>query len=115
MFRHLLIPIFVLSLFSCCAYAQPAQRHKIAWDGLGRDPNLPPVTSHAKNISAGHPDDPNAKRQNMIAALRPYSQAWWVVHDEIEAENDRRISSRLVICQGCIPHVTPQDVTGSIP
>ncbi len=34
----------------------------------------------------------------MLGTLRPYSDAWWAVHDEIEAENDRQLGTKLVIC-----------------
>ena len=51
----------------------------------------------------------------MLGTLQPYSEAWWAVHDEIEAENDRQLGTRLVICPRCVQ--APQqgeDVTGSI-
>lgn len=51
----------------------------------------------------------------MLGTLRPYSEAWWAVHDEIEAENDKQLGTKLVICPRCVQ--SPQqgeDVTGSI-
>lgn len=50
----------------------------------------------------------------MLATLRPYSDAWWAVHDEIEAENDRQLGSKLVICHSCVTQPPGQEVTGSI-
>ncbi|WP_347337221.1 hypothetical protein [Bradyrhizobium centrolobii] len=50
----------------------------------------------------------------MLATLRPYSDAWWAVHDEIEAENDRQLESKLMICRRCAPPAPREDVTGSI-
>ncbi|MFD0609401.1 hypothetical protein ACFQZO_04360 [Bradyrhizobium sp. GCM10027634] len=50
----------------------------------------------------------------MLTKLRPYSDAWWAVHDEIEAENDRQLGSKLVICRSCVAQPPSEDTTGSI-
>jgi hypothetical protein len=51
----------------------------------------------------------------VLGTLRPYSDAWWAVHDEIEAENDKQLGSKLVICRRCVPSPRPsEDTTGSI-
>lgn len=51
----------------------------------------------------------------MLGTLRPYSDAWWAVHDEIEAENDRQLGTKLMICRRCRPSPPPsEDVTGSV-
>ena len=51
----------------------------------------------------------------MLSTLRPYSEAWWAVHDEIEAENDKRLGTKLVICPRCVPSPqSSEDATGSI-
>ena len=50
----------------------------------------------------------------MLATLRPYSDAWWAVQDEIEAENDRQLGSKLVICRSCGAQPPSEDTTGSI-
>lgn len=50
----------------------------------------------------------------MLSTLRPYSDAWWAVHDEIEAENDRQLGSKLVICRSCVTQPPSEDTTGSI-
>lgn len=51
----------------------------------------------------------------MLGTLRPYSEAWWAVHEEIQAENDRQLGSKLVICPRCVDS-SPlrEDVTGSV-
>ena len=50
----------------------------------------------------------------MLGTLRPYSDAWWAVQDEIEAENDKQLGSKLVICRSCVPQAPSEDTTGSI-
>ena len=50
----------------------------------------------------------------MLTTLRPYSDEWWAVHDEIEAENDRQLGSKLVICRSCVTEPRSEDTTGSI-
>ncbi|MFC4936970.1 MULTISPECIES: hypothetical protein [Bradyrhizobium] len=50
----------------------------------------------------------------MLATLRPYSDAWWAVQDEIEAENDRQLGSKLVICPSCVTRPPNEETTGSI-
>ncbi|SDG67075.1 hypothetical protein SAMN05216338_100226 [Bradyrhizobium sp. Rc2d] len=50
----------------------------------------------------------------MLGTLRPYSDAWWAIHDEIEAENDKQLGTKLVICPRCVQPAPPDgDVTGS--
>lgn len=110
----------VFVLLSFCAVlivytVAPAQeRRPIAWDGLGQDPNRPPVSKRRMINRAPAAIDPNQEREKVLATLRPYSDAWWAVHDEIEAENDRQIGSKLVICRTCVTHPPSEDVTGSI-
>jgi hypothetical protein len=112
---------FVLLTFCAalmgCAAAQ--ERRPIAWDGLGQNPNQVPHRSSATKRRAANPApaaaDSNRERERVLGTLRPYSDAWWVVHDEIEAENDRQLGTRLVICPRCVPSSPPsEDVTGSI-
>ncbi|MGY8637453.1 hypothetical protein RAD15_33785 [Bradyrhizobium sp. 14AA] len=46
--------------------------------------------------------------------MSPYSGAWWVVHDEIEAEHDRQLAEKLIICRDCLPSINPAETTGSL-
>ncbi|WP_407120766.1 hypothetical protein [Bradyrhizobium sp. STM 3561] len=93
----------------------PAQeRRPIAWDGLGKDPNRPHVAKRGVTDHALTASDPNQERERVLGTLRPYSEAWWAVHDEIQAENDRQLGSKLVICPRCLEPSPREDVTGSI-
>ncbi|WP_028138410.1 hypothetical protein [Bradyrhizobium japonicum] len=100
-----------------CAVAPAQERRPIAWDGLGQDPNKSPRRLHTAKPRATNPapaaSDPNQERQRVLDALRPYSEAWWAVHDEIEAENDRKLGTKLVICPRCVQPRQDEDVTGS--
>ena|SRR5437764_1023407 len=60
-----------------------------AWDGLGQDPNRPSVTKRRVTNQAAAASDPNQERERVLGTQRPYSDAWWAVHDEIEAENEQ--------------------------
>ena len=114
MARHILVLLSFCAALAGCASAPAAEGRSIAWDGLGQDPNRPVVTKHR---AANHPapdSDPNLERQRVLATLRPYSDAWWAVQDEIEAENDRQLGSKLVICRSCVAQPPNEDTTGSI-
>lgn len=114
MARQILVLLSFCAALAGCAAAPAAERRPIAWDGLGQDPNRPTA---AKRRLANHPSpesDPNLERQRVLATLRPYSDAWWAVHDEIEDENDRQLGSKLVICRSCVMQRPAEDVTGSI-
>jgi hypothetical protein len=58
--------------------------------------------------------DSNAARQRVLNSLQPYSAAWWIVHDEIEPEEQRRVNKKIVICRACAPTASPEDRTGSV-
>lgn len=113
MLERILAVLFLLTALSGCASAQPKQG-RIAWDGLGRDPNLSAPTKH-RVASVPVARDPNIERESVLATMRPYSEAWWVVHDEIETEKDRQIGRKLVICEGCFTRTPADDTTGSVP
>jgi hypothetical protein len=72
-----------------------------AWDGMGRDPNLPPPRRAAPVSGASNEADDDHKREQVLATLRPYSAAWWAVREEIESGQDARLDRKLVICRGC--------------
>lgn len=108
------ITIVITILLAGCASAPSTTTTSIAWDGLGRDPKLTLVKRHAQRVAfATRRDSPNVDREKVLATLRPYSDAWWIVHDEIDAENDRQLNSKLLICRGCLAR--DNDVTGSVP
>jgi hypothetical protein len=91
-------------LLASCATAPEMKSGMMAWDGLGRYPNPP---SHKKLVKNAPSSDTNIERERTLATFRPYSEAWWVVHDEIEVENDRQLGAKLVICRGCFDRVPP--------
>lgn len=120
MARHLSAIIILSLVVSGCASAPPSPAYgQFAWDGLGQDPNRP--VRHYKRRPAAVPArtadklaDPNIERQKALATLRPYSTAWWVVQDEIEAEEQKRISAKLVICRTCLPPPGRDEFTASV-
>jgi len=96
-----------------CASAQAPESVPFAWDGLGQDPNKP-LRNTKRVVRLPAKPDPNAGRRKMLNTLEPYSAAWWIVHDEIEAEEQRRVNNRIVICRACAPTASPEDHTGSV-
>jgi len=114
MMRHGFILLTFCAALAGCTAAPAAERRPIAWDGLGQDPNRHAVTKRRLVDHAPAESDPNLERQRVLATLRPYSDAWWAVHDEIEAESDRQLGSKLVICPRCVAQPPSEDTTGSI-
>ena len=114
MTRYILVLLTFYAALAGCTTAPAAERRPLAWDGLGRDPNHPTVTKRHVANNAAPERDPNLERQRVLATLRPYSDAWWAVHDEIEAENDRQLGSKLVICRHCVAEPPSEETTGSI-
>ena len=53
-----------------------------AWDGSGRNPNLPRSTTGYRKVLADE-GAPNHEREKILTSLRPNSAAWWAVHDQI--------------------------------
>ena len=114
MARHVIVLLSFCAALAGCAAAAAAERRPIAWDGLGQDPNRPVVTKRRLANHAPPDSHSNLDRQRVLSTLRPYSDAWWAVHDEIEAENDKQLGSKLVICPRCVAKPPSEDVTGSI-
>lgn len=117
MMRHGFVLLTFCAALMGCAVAQ--ERRPIAWDGLGQDPNKSSNRPHIAKRRATNPapaaSDSNRERERVLGTLRPYSEAWWAVHDEIEAENDRQLGTKLVICPRCVQSSPPsEDATGSI-
>jgi hypothetical protein len=99
--RHFLVALIAMHFVAVgCASAQAPVGGRFAWDGLGQDPNKP--LRNAKRIMRlpAKPDS-NAARQRVLNSLQPYSAAWWIVHDEIEAEEQRFVNKKIVICRAC--------------
>jgi len=97
-----------------CARTPSPTMTSVAWDGFGDDPNRSVVKRQTRQnpALARRGGNSNLEREKTLATLRPYSDAWWVVHDEIEAENDRQLNSKLAICRGCIDQ--KEETTGSV-
>jgi len=69
-----------------------------------------------KRVSvAADADSATRTRQEVHSSPRPYSAAWWAVRDEIEADYDKRLAQKLVICSGCLHDPSVDVVTGTIP
>jgi hypothetical protein len=115
MMRQSLVLLTFCAALMGCAAAPAQERRSIAWDGLGQNPNRSPVTKRRVTNPVPARADPNQERERVLGTLRPYSEAWWAVQDEIEAENDRQLGAKLVICPRCVqPSPSGEDVTGSI-
>ena len=118
MMRHGFILLAFGAALMGCAAAPAQERRPIAWDGLGqnpnRAPNRPSVTKRRVASQTPAESDPNHEREKVLSTLRPYSEAWWAVHDEIEAEKERQLGAKLVICRHCAPSPPSEDATGSI-
>ena len=115
--RHGFVLLTFCAVLMGCATAPAQERRPIAWDGLGQNPNhaRSSVTKRRAANPTSAQDNPNQERERVLGTLRPYSEAWWAVHDEIEAENDRQLGAKLVICPRCVQSSPPgEDVTGSI-
>ncbi|KWV54285.1 hypothetical protein AS156_00710 [Bradyrhizobium macuxiense] len=89
----LLLPI---ALGACAQYAQygmttttPSGPGPLAWDGAGRDPNLPPPQRHARNASPA------------VAQSADVQQA-------ASADDDDQLARKLVICSTCIKQPAAQ-------
>lgn len=120
--RHFFPLVVVCFLVSGCATAPPPPpiaHGGLAWERPGRAPlaatarqkRHPAITAAPKKTDW---PDPNTDREKVLATLRPYSAAWWVVQNEIDAEEQRRINAKLVICRSCLQKGDPEDHTASV-
>lgn len=109
-----IIVLFAVALLVGCAARPIPHKGPLAWDGLGHNPNIP-VARHPSGASVSTMlKDTDVERERAMATIRPYSEAWWVVHDAIEAENDRRLTAKLIICHSCVTNNLRRDATGSV-
>ena len=118
-FTRIALLLLQIALCSCTA---PAARmnfdtslksRMFAWDGSGHDPNLPRARVKRGGYQTNE-DDSNRTREKVFVSLHPYSAAWWAAHDEIEADNDKRLARKLVICDSCLQRSSQVDVTGTV-
>lgn len=122
--RQFLPLVAICLIVSGCATAPPPSSvsERFARDGLGHPPKRLALTVRERHRPSAatasrqpREADPNADREKVLATLHPYSAAWWVVRDEIDAEEQRRINAKLVICRSCLQKKgSPEDYTGSV-
>jgi len=128
MHRHARVFLALLST-TLCGCAAPAARDTFA-------PSASKAGSHARVglVGRDHPtgrqqrsqsfrglparvvgaDEADKEREKVLTTLRPYSAAWWTVHDEMEAATDSQLNRKLVICRGCFAPTATEDQTGSL-
>jgi hypothetical protein len=108
---RLFLFIAVSSLVTGCASTAPSVGGRLSWEG--QDPYKP--IHKPKLLAKPSPSvpDPNAEREKLLATVPLYSAAWVVLHNQIEAEEDRRLKNKLLICRGCFAKAD-QDSTGSL-
>ncbi|WP_246755787.1 hypothetical protein [Bradyrhizobium sp. CCBAU 53338] len=108
----------VLSIWGAgCATFEPVRAgstRSVSWDGLGRNPNQARPAARRAMAASPTPVDRIGERERALTTLRPYSSAWWAVHDEIEGERDRQLAEKLVICRDCLPDFNAAEATGSV-
>lgn len=97
-----------LALAGCAAAPQAGltpsfKPARFAWDGAGEDPNQPRAAAPARGTVRSAA---TAERSHAEASHAPNSREWWQARDGIEAgidaSNDARVNSALVICRGCL-------------
>lgn len=114
MLRHFTSLIAVGCLLSNCATTPPPVCQSIGWSEYGRALAKPVRhTRHVANQAPAKPD-PSIESDKALANLRPYSSAWWAMREQIDAEEQRHLNAKLVICRGCLPTTEDLgDLTGS--
>lgn len=112
---HVLLLAFALS--GCVTYGlnghHAGPKGAYAWDGSGRDPNLPSrirrsTASSKVAVVAVAPSENEAAS----TALPKYSSEWWAAQHNVEMNADAELAKTLIICRGCI--AADVDQTGSI-
>jgi hypothetical protein len=112
MIRHFSILTAIGLVLSACA-STPSSNGPVAWNGSSQHPNKHPRHKQSLAKASLTKPDPDTEKEKILATLRPYSREWFVLHDEIEAEEDKRIKGKLVICRGCFSK-PDEDFTGSL-
>jgi hypothetical protein len=116
MIRHFLSLIVTGCLLSDCASHSPVNG-AIGWNAYYRAVAKPvrhkPHVHHVATEIRSKPD-PNIENEKALADLRPHSADWWAMRDQINAEEQRSLTAKLLICRGCLPTTEdPGERTGS--
>jgi hypothetical protein len=99
-FKHALALVPVYMFLSGCASTSFPGDVPMTSAGLQQGDYLPEATDlHPKKIIAR--PDPESKREAALATLKPHSAEWEVLHDQIEADREKRLNAQLRICSGC--------------
>ena len=117
MLRRIPLMLLAVALSGCAEQTvriqPPLSRNMIGRDGLGHDRNrLQSPLARGQPVLASHTAD--SEREKVLATLRPYSAAWWIVHDAIEADREKELTKKLAICRGCSLRSSEEDRTGSV-
>jgi len=96
-----------------CADAPPWKGGPVA---SGRSDLPPHQSSRRRTANEAHAaPDPVIAEDDLLNTLDPRSAAWRIASDKIEADRDRRLAAKLVICRGCFPATRDnKDATASI-
>lgn len=102
--RYALSLTSVCAVLAGCATAPSLKEASAAWNGVGQDENAIAASDlHSKASSSCPRCNLDAKRKTALARLEPDSAEWLVLHDEIEADREKRLKAQLRICDGCLP------------
>jgi hypothetical protein len=112
MLRRLLLFLSIALVIGGCASTPPRPAERLASNGLGQSKKSQ-HGEHRLRVTTPAQPDPNKEREKVLATLREYSAEWVALRKEIEAEEDRRLKAKLVICRGCLPK-EDADRTGSV-
>jgi len=112
MLRQIPLLLLTVVLSGCAAQTarmQPSpSRNIIARDGLGENRKGPQRPSaQRQHVLASN--TANSEREKVLTTLRPYSAARWIVHDAIEADREKELTRKLVICRGCFVRSNEED------
>src|SRR3954451_22558328 len=79
-----------LALSACASGPLPAGQ--IAWDGAGRDPNLPEVRQRMHDLAASTSTKAASEEEDhMLASLEPASAEGFAAQKKINADRDKRL------------------------
>lgn len=100
----------ILSLGGCAS--TPWKGSPVA--SIGRD-RTPHRVAHRRSNEQHSAPDPTIAEDALLDSLNPRSAEWQIAYSKIEADRDRRLAAKLVICRGCLPTTDDaKEITGSI-